>query len=291
MTTTRRIVSILSGVGVLGLVAVSGWSSLSPQLMTLGSPSTTLPLGEVRSAPLAGELVWVPGGTFEMGSPDDEASRGKSEGPVHQVRLEGLWVMKAEVSQALYELVAGLQPSGFGGCPTCPVEQVSWFEAVQFANELSEAEGLTPPYVVTGVAVQWQREADGYRLLTEAEWEYAARGGQPFLYSGADDATVVGWTHATSNDETHPSCLKPMNGFGLCDMTGNVREWVWDRHGPYPSADQVNPSGPPEGVLRVLRGGSWHSPASRARVAFRFSNLPDYKSLSLGVRLARPAWQ
>lgn len=245
--------------------------------------------GEAWQAPAAGALVWVPGATFAMGSPDHEPGRGPNEGPVHEVTVEGLWVLRAEVSQGLYERVMGERPSGFAGCLDCPVDQVSWFDAVAFANALSEMEGLSPAYSGGDPTVSWDRSADGYRLLTEAEWEHAARGGQPFRHAGSNDPTAIGWVRANEGEHPHPSCEKPPNGFGLCDLTGNLREWVWDWAAPYGEGPQSNPTGPAEGHYRGIRGGSWWAEPWQARVAYRFSQPPRYRSMSLGIRLGRPA--
>ncbi|MEO0604159.1 MAG: formylglycine-generating enzyme family protein [Myxococcota bacterium] len=260
--------------------------------ITLGCTTTSRPAppapGTAWDHPLVGPLLWVPGGTFAMGSPMDEEGRLADEGPVHPVTLRGTWVMRAEASQALYELVTSENPSGWNPCPSCPVDRVSWFGAVAFANGLSDIEGLDPAYDIDGVNVTRNREADGYRLLTEAEWEHAARGGQTFRHAGSDDAGAVGWVQRNSGGAPHPSCDKPPNSYGLCDMTGNHREWVWDRHGPYDEAAQVDPTGHPTNTWRVLRGGSWNSPDAEARVAYRFPQVPTYRSMSVSFRLARP---
>ena len=250
------------------------------------------PVAGSERTTMAGTMVWVPGGTFDMGSPESEAGRGGDEGPVHRVTVSGLWVMKGQVSQGLYEDVTGTNPSLFAsGGRSCPVERVSWLDAVEFANRLSEseAERLTPAYRIDGEEVSWDRKATGYRLLTEAEWEYGARGGEAYVYAGSNEATAVGWIDANSGGETHPCCDKPANGFGLCDMTGNVFDWVWDWFSGYSSGAQQDPSGPASGAIRVFRGGSWINSAQNARVANRNRGRPGDRGGDVGFRLARPA--
>jgi len=235
-------------------------------------------------------LRWVPGGTFLMGSPPHEEGRRNWEGPQHRVTVDGLYVMKTPVTQGLWTKVMGSNPSSFAdGGPECPVERVSWFDSVAFANRLARREGREPAYRVEGERVHWNRAAAGYRLLTEAEWEYAARGGEPFRFAGSDDPTVVGWIMANAEDRTHPVGQKAANGFGLHDLTGNVWEWVWDWYGDYSAEAEHNPSGPESGVTRVNRGGCWEYAAVLARVANRGRNHPDVRWDSRGLRLARPA--
>jgi formylglycine-generating enzyme required for sulfatase activity len=272
--------------------------------------------GEVWTSPTGVELVLVPGGTFTMGSPASEPDRDNDE-TEHRVTVDDLLVMRTEVTQALWQQVMG---SNQGACDSYkgvslvhgayPVMCISWSDAVSFANALSKREGLRPAYRVSGDDVTWDRGADGYRLLTEAEWEHAARGGTPGqVFAGAEGYRDVcevgnvadldgrgkfGWT-------THdPQCSDGnvalagvgsyrANGYGLSDMTGNVWEWVWDWFGDYPSGSQSNPSGAQDGSSRVFRGGSWRSFPAFARVAIRFRIAPGYRAYFLGVRLARPA--
>ncbi len=266
--------SLIAGLAAVLLVP---WSERGPR-QAAGVP----PQG-AEWATRAGTLVWVPTGSYAMGSPLTEAGRDLDEGPVHEVTVSGLYVMQTEVSQGLWQLVMGDNPSHFDQCgSSCPVEQVSWFDAVRFANRLSEQEGLRSAYAIDGDEVTWDRSADGYRLLTEAEWEYVARGGEPTTVAN------LGWAFATSGGTTHPSCTAPPNGYGLCDTSGNVREWVWDWHGPYEGRAQRDPSGPDSGPGRVNRGGSWYSSAEAVRVANRYWRKPHDRLDDLGLRLARP---
>jgi len=227
----------------------------------------------------------IPGGTYTIGSPSSESNRDADEGQV-QVTLDAFFISEHEVTQSEYQQVMGTNPSHFSGCSDCPVEQVSWYDAVRYANARSEAEGLTPAYRISGENVQWNRSATGYRLPTEAEWEVAARGGQSYVYAGSSSAGSVAWYADNSGGRTHSVCGKARNGYGLCDMSGNVWEWTWnwysDRH-----SSGTNPVGPASGSYRVLRGGSWDNYAWDVRVARRNSYSPGNRSDDRGFRLAR----
>ena len=208
-------------------------------------------------------------GTLTMGSPESEPDRQDDETP-HLVTLtSGFWMMEREVTQGMWQTVMGSNPSEFAGCDDCPVENVSWYDAGLFARRLSAREGVT------------------YRLPTEAEWEYAARGGESFRYAGSDDVTTVAWTRVNSGMKTHPGCQKARNGYGLCDMSGNLYEWTGDWYGNYPSGAVTDPTGPQSGWGRVLRGGSIDFRQSRARVAAREMDHPKSAHDDYGLRLVR----
>jgi len=232
------------------------------------------------------ELVAIEAGEFWMGSPSGEEDRDGDE-TRHRVRLtRGFALGATEVTQGLYEAVMGENPSHFAG-GNRPVEQVSWLDAVTFCNALSEQEGLTPAYQKSRSSVTWDRDADGYRLPTEAEWEFAARGGDDHLYSGSDDLGSVGWYSSNSGKKTRDVGEKRANGYGLHDMSGNVWEWAWDWYGDYPSGTVSDPTGPSTGSPRVARGGSWSNNPRCARVAVRLRHAPGYRYYYLGFRLAR----
>ena len=228
------------------------------------------PPGGDAASPTLGTMKWIPGGTFTMGSPASEAGR-ESDEVQHEVTLtQGFWLMEHEVTQGEWEAVMGSNPSGFSSCgPTCPVEQVNWNDAVEFAKRASARDGVA------------------YRLPTESEWEYAARGGKEAVYAGSNEATSVGWIDTNSGAKTHTVCQKPRNGSGLCDLTGNVYEWVSDWEGAYPSGSVTDPTGASSGSLRVFRGGSWGLSARYARVAYRDGGGPALRYHGLGFRLAR----
>jgi len=194
----------------------------------------------------------------------------------------------------------GTNPSKFPGKDR-PVEYVSWYDAVKFCNALSLKEGLLPAYKIDGTKVEWDKTANGYRLPTEAEWEYAARGGtlgaitdSPLSkapYAGSDNsAASVGWYETNSSKTTKPVAQKAPNALGLYDMSGNVWEWCWDWYGAYPKDEVLNPDGAEnQSGQKVLRGGSWFTPEKLLRTTYRYWNVPTFKVNSVGFRIARYA--
>ena len=232
------------------------------------------------------EVVEIKSGSFTMGSPEEEENRGDDE-VQHEVELtRDFLMMKYQVTQVLWESVMGENPSSFRGASR-PVETVNWFDCIDFANLLSEREGLEKVYERNGDEVKMNLEANGYRLPTEAEWEYAARGGENYIYSGSNNVDEVAWYSENSGSETHPVGQKKANGYGLYDMSGNVWEWVWDWYGEYPSGSQTDPLGSPSGSRRVLRGGYWDYDPLSVRVSYRSSGVPAYRINRSGFRLGR----
>jgi formylglycine-generating enzyme required for sulfatase activity len=253
-------------------------------------------------------FVAIPPGTFTMGSPSSEEGRDSDE-VQHTVTLtRAFWLQATEVTQGQWEAVMGTNPSYNKSCgKDCPVENVSWFDAVAYLNALSKREGLQPCYTMTGCSgragggcgsevyctgdYQCSGVAfvglgcSGYRLPTEAEWEYAARAGTTAARYGALDA--VGWYDANSGNTTHRVATKQANAWGLHDMLGNVWEWVQDWHAEYPSGAVSDPQGPASGVNRVYRGGSWFDEARLVRAADRFGGAPANRYDGLGLRAAR----
>jgi formylglycine-generating enzyme required for sulfatase activity len=238
-------------------------------------------------------MIRVEGGTFLMGSTEEAY---KANERVHEVTLSSFFIAETEVTQAFWKAVMGNNPSRFAGDER-PVDSVSWFDAVRFCNALSEKEGLAPAYVISGNTVSWDTSAGGYRLPTEAEWEYAARGGilgalSPealgrAFYSGGEDPEALGWFNTNSGKTSHPVKSKAPNELGLYDMSGNVWEWCWDYFGEYPQGPATDPAGLAEGGRRVLRGGAWFTPVNLLRVTNRYWNAPAFKTNSVGFRLAR----
>ena len=195
------------------------------------------------------EMVYIPAGSFTMGALEDDRDAYVSERPRHMVTIsQGFWMGKYPVTQALWEGVKGVNRSVFNGANR-PVENVSWFDVVRFCNQLSHYEGLDPVYQIDGTEVTCDWEANGYRLPTEAEWEYCARAGQDFKFSGSNSLRSVAWYADTSLGATHPVGEKKPNAFGLYDMTGNVWEWVWDWMHRYRRRPLVDPRGPARGRL------------------------------------------
>ncbi len=230
-------------------------------------------------------FVLVEGGTFTMGR--TTGSGYSNELPTHQVTLSSFYIGKYEVTQAEYQAVMGSNPSYYSGSDK-PVEKVTWYNAVEYCNARSIQEGLTPCYNTNTWACDFS--ANGYRLPTEAEWEYAARGGTndpDYLYSGSDDINSVAWYSSNSGSTTHNVGTKEPKQLGLYDMSGNVWEWCNDWYGSYSSSAQTDPVGPATGFSRVLRGGSWYGDASSCRVARRSHVNPSSSSNVRGFRLAR----
>jgi sulfatase modifying factor 1 len=240
-------------------------------------------------------MVLVPGGTFTMGSPAGEAGRSNDE-VQHQVSLSSYYISATEVTQGQYKALMGTNPSGFKyKGDSLPVEKVSWYDAVAYCNKLCEKEDLSKVYTINGTTVTADWSAKGYRLPTEAEWEFAAKGGaasSPLavnaVYAGSANVGDVAWYSSNSGNETHPVGTKAPNALGLYDMSGNVWEWCWDCYMNYPSGSQSDPAGPSSGLYRVLRGGSWDDiDSSILRSAFRYRHYPEHRDYGLGFRVAR----
>ena len=240
---------------------------------------------------MAKEMVRVSAGEFMMGALENDGDADADDDEIrHNVTLTRDFLMgKYPVTQALWDSVMGSNPSYFRGANR-PVESVSWFDAVDFCNKLSVMEGLEPAYVINGKNVTCNWTAKGYRLPTEAEWEYSARGRDYHKYAGSDNVDEVAWYMKNSDTgngrQTHPVGLKKPNGFGLYDMSGNVDEWCWDRFGDYSYGSQTDPTGPDSGPSRVYRGGCWFDYARDARVSYRRTD-PTGRLSGLGFRVVR----
>ena len=215
-------------------------------------------------------MVWVDGGTFRMGATSEQGSEISDEKPVHSVTLSGYYIGKTEVTQALWQAVMGSNPSYFEG-DDLPVEQVSWDDCQEFIRKLNSLTG------------------QNFRLPTEAEWEFACRGGnnsRGYKYSGSNYIDNVAWYDGNSGDKTHPVATKSPNELGIYDMSGNVWEWCADWYGDYSSGRQTNPKGPYGGSGHVNRGGSWYNFARNCRSSIRIDDYPTYRDDLLGLRLA-----
>ena len=216
-------------------------------------------------------MVYVEGGTFTMGATSEQGSDAYSdEKPAHSVTLSGYYIGKYEVTQKLWKAVMGSNPSRFKG-DNLPVERVSWNDVQEFLRKLNAMTGKN------------------YRLPTEAEWEFAARGGNSsrgYKYSGSNSVGSVAWYYANSGDRTHAVGTKSPNELGIYDMSGNVWEWCQDWYGSYSGSSQRNPKGPNSGSSRVGRGGSWYHNTMYCRVSYRVNGTPGYRYSNLGFRLA-----
>ena len=245
-------------------------------------------------------FVFVPAGTFSMGG-----TMYDSEKPIHQVTIsKGFYMSDHEVTQKEWMEIMGTTVAqqwtmaGDSGSPTTgvgdnyPMYCVNWYEALEYCNKRSVKEGLTPVYSGSGDYITRDSKANGYRLPTEAEWEWAAKGGgkdfMVYEYSGSNSVDAVAWYGKNSGSKTHPVKTKTANSLGLYDMSGNVWEWCWDWYGSYSSGAQTDPAGASSGTYRVVRGGGWLNDAEHVRVAFRSGNAPSNRSSGLGFRLVRP---
>lgn len=274
--TDRKTISISEGqtasiTGTLASNAVassntSGYSSSSSS-MASGSNAISIPVKDGISI----DMVKVEAGTFMMGATSEMKDPYSDEKPVHQVTLTNDYYMgKYEVTQALWQAVMGSNPSNFKG-DNLPVETVNWNDCQEFISKLNSLTGRK------------------FRLPTEAEWEYAARGGKKsrgYQYSGSRKISDVAWYEGNSRSKTHPVGRKQANELGIYDMSGNVWEWCSDWYGSYSSSSQTNPMGSDSGAKRVRRGGSWCYIARICRSSYRYGDAPDCRGLDLGLRLA-----
>lgn len=240
-------------------------------------------------------FVFVEGGTFHNGTSN--------------VTISSFYIDKYELTQAEYQAVMGTNPSNWAGNPNRPVERVSWFKAIEYCNRRSLQEGLTPCYSYssygtnpddwpsgwntsydnhTNVNCNWT--ANGYRLPTEMEWMFAAKGGnqsQGYTYSGSNTIGDVAWYGSNSSETTHTVGTKAANELGTFDMSGNVWEWCWDIYGTYPGGSQTDPHGATSGSSRVFRGGSWSNNANFCTVSYRSNADATYSYDNIGFRCVR----
>ena len=252
-------------------VASSSNNSSGTPSVASGSNTISIPVKDGISI----DMVKVEAETFMMGATsemkDSYDDPDSDEKPVHQVTLTNDYYMgKYEVTQALWQAVMGSNPSNFKG-DNLPVEEVSWNDCQEFISKLNSLTGRK------------------FRLPTEAEWEYAARGGKKsrsYQYSGSSNISDVAWYDGNSVNKTHPVGTKQANELGIYDMTGNVWEWCSDWYGFYSSSSQTNPTGADSGSSRVFRGGSWYGNARYCRLSFRDCTPPDCRGYNLGLRLA-----
>ena len=271
-TTSRQTVTISEGqtASISGSLTSSTSSSTANTLSSSGSSLS----GNALTIPVKNginiEMVKVEAGSFKMGATPEMQAPYEVEKPVHRVTLtNNYYIGKYEVTQALWKIVMGSNPSNSKG-DNLPVENVSWNNCQKFISKLNKLTGKS------------------FRLPTEAEWEFAARGGNKsrgYQYSGSNTIGDVAWYDGNSGSKTHAVGTKQPNELGAFDMTGNVWEWCQDWHGRYSSSPQTNPTGAVSGSYRVYRGGSWCYPAGYCRCSRRFDGTPDFRNGDLGLRL------
>lgn len=265
--TDSKTVSILEGqtASLSGVLTTNASSSVSSGTSLTGN-TITIPVKDGISI----DMVRVKAGTFTMGATAEMKKPEDWEKPTYRVTLTNdYYIGKYEVTQALWQAVMGSNPSSRKG-DNLPVEQVSWNDCQDFLSKLNRITGKT------------------FRLPTEAEWEYAARGGNKsrgYQYSGSNNLSDVAWYEDNSGYVTHAVGTKQANELGIYDMSGNVWEWCLDRCGKYSRFSQVNPIGANSGSYRVFRGGCWLNFAKFCRSSFRFGNTPDFRNNNLGLRL------
>ena len=244
------------------------------QEQTIKTPTaTSKKQGTVKEFNVKGvpfKMVYVAGGTFMMGATAEQDRYDRDETPAHRVTLSSYYIGETEVTQELWYAVMGTNPSQFTRSSLNPVENVSWDDCQEFIKKLNQLTGIN------------------FRLPTEAEWEYAARGGNKsngYKYSGSNSIGEVAWYDGNSGNVTHEVGTKAPNELGIYDMSGNVWEWCSDRFGSYSSSAQTNPRGPSSGSPRVFRGGSWGDGARGCRVSNRCNYYPAGHFKILGFRL------
>ncbi|MBN8544656.1 MAG: SUMF1/EgtB/PvdO family nonheme iron enzyme [Ignavibacteria bacterium] len=237
-------------------------------------------------------MITIQDGTFTMGCTGEQNSCDDDEYPTHQVSLSAYEIGKYEITQREWRTVMGTNPSYFTG-DNKPVDNLQWIDAINFCNTLSMRSGLTPVYSINGSVVTADWNANGYRLPTEAEWEFAARGGSQStntIYSGSNDINSIAWQEGNAGSESHNVGTLAPNQIGIYDMSGNVYEWCWDWYSEtyYTADSQNNPTGPLSGTYHSLRGGSWlYGQASQCRVVNRGSINGPSQRIDYGFRVAR----
>lgn len=261
----------------------------SPASPAITSPATSTPPPATAPVPEP-RMIFVQGGTFQMG-----LKNGFGDDTLHPVTLRDFFIGQFEVTfdefDRFCEATGREKPDdkGWGRGPR-PVINVNWFDAVAYCNWLSRASGLKEAYSISGAVVSLNRKANGYRLPTESEWEYAAKGGpadRAYDFSGSDNLKEVAWYRENSSHQTHPVGHLSPNDLKIYDLSGNVREWCFDWHGLYPKNAVTDPVGSATGAKRIFRGGFWGRDADHMKVVYRNSWFPNFKHYGTGFRLAR----
>lgn len=244
------------------------------------------------------DMIKISGGTYLMGSKDKDNSADTDEQKQHEVKINSFELSKFEVTVWQWRAFVKATKSKMPEKPSWdwkdnfPINQITWEQAIDYCNWLSKEEKLQPVYSKKGPNYIFNIKANGYRLPTEAEWEYAAKGGKlskATKYSGGDNADIIAWHKANSNKAPHTIGTKLPNELGIYDMSGNVWEWCWDWYNEeyYKREKNNNPTGPEMGEKRTVRGGSWDSKLNYLRPANRISTYPNQTHEFYGFRVAK----
>ena len=262
-------------------------------------------ISDIRKSNENMQYTLIKGGAFQMGSPESEPERSSDE-IQHSVTVGNFYMSKTEISQKEYQEIMGVNPSVTKG-DDLPVTNITWYDALQYCNKLSQNEGLTPCYTISENTVTWDRSANGYRLPTEAEWEYAARANTdtPFNFgdyvhnSDANCYNAYGYNNDASGNWVNGSGAYlrktvavdqyAANDYGLYNMHGNAAEWVWDWYSEYDSKAITNPIGSESGNAKIVRGGGWNDHPKNIRSAYRGAQPADVGLYSIGIRPVRNA--
>jgi len=290
-TRVARHLMVMAGmiVVIVVLTQLGGWLTASNGAQLVPPTSAPAPAKLVTNS-IGMQLVGIEPGEFLMGSPESDTGADSDEKPQHRVRITKAFSLGIhEVTQGQYQAVMGETPSSFKGSDDLPVENVSWFDAIKFCNKLSEREQRVAYYRIDGAEVA-VAGGNGYRLPTEAEWEYACRAGSATVYPFGNDAGNLGehaWYDRDSDSKTHPVGQKRPNAWGLYDMLGNVCEWCADGYDKnyYASSLAADPRGASGAWYRVFRGGGLFM-ARLCRPASRYGDMPVRRGLYLGFRVA-----
>lgn len=280
-----RIVSWVGVVGALGLAGCGEKPASAPEAQSPAPkgnpPVVTISTNAIKPAEApkpSGEMVWVAGGKFLMGEGTEV------DASPHDVTVSGFWIDPYLVTQAQFEKVMGANPSRWKGDKN-PVEQVRWSDAVTYCNKRSEQEGLQPCYDLKTWTCNF--DANGYRLPTEAEWEFACRGGTTTAYYFGDSPAKLGehaWFDKNAGGHPRPVGQKKPNPLGLYDMAGNVWQWCNDFYEVdyYTKSPKVDPRGPDSGKTKVVRGGAWRVGPENCRSGYRYNESPGYADVCFG---------
>lgn len=260
-------------------------------------------ISDIRKSSENMQYTLIKGGTFQMGSPESEPERSSDE-IQHSVTVGDFYMSKTEISQKEYQEIMSVNPSATKG-DDLPVTNITWYDAVQYCNKLSQKESLDTCYTISGNTVTWDKSANGYRLPTEAEWEYAARANTdtPFNFgdyvhnSDANCYNAYGYNNDASGNWVNGSGAYlrktvavdqyAANDYGLYNMHGNAAEWVWDWYSEYDSKTVTNPTGSESGNAKIVRGGGWNDHPKHIRSAYRGAQPADVGLYSIGIRPVR----